>query len=161
MKAPYIVAVVVAVVAGLYAGVHLLIPLVLTGVVWWATRRLFPTRPADFVAAAAVQIGHLLWIAIGLVVIGALTVDLLDIAILLGGSAWLLARPGLPAVVVLTIYHALALLINLVAFLSFPIGHNLHKALLIHILWRVLALLFMWRGRSRAQRVAEVPEEIA
>jgi hypothetical protein len=64
-------------------------------------------------------------------------------------------------VVALTIYHALALLINLVAFLNFPIGHNLHTALLIHILWRVLALVFMWRGRRRAQRAVEVPEEIA
>ena len=159
MKAPVIVAVIVGVVAGLYSGVHLLIPLVLTGLVWLALRRLLPTRPADFVVAAAVQVGHLLWIAVGLVVIGAVTVDLADIVILLGGAAWLLARPGLPAVVVLTIYHALALLINLAAFLSFPIGHNLHQALLIHIVWRVLALVFMWRGRAR--RAAEVPEEIA
>ena len=161
MKAPVIVAVVVGIVGGLYSGIHLLIPLVLTGAVWWALRRLFPARPADFVAAAAVQIGHLLWFAIALSIMGALTVDLVDIAILLGGSVWLLARPGLAALVVLTTYHALALLLNLAAFLNFPIGHNLHKALLIHILWRVLALVFMWRGWSRARRAAEVLEEIA
>jgi hypothetical protein len=161
VKAPAIVAAVVGVVAGLYSGIHLLIPLVLTGLVWWAMRRLFPDRSADFVTAAAVQVGHLLWIAIGLVVIGALTVDLVDIAVLLGGAVWLLARPGLPAVVVLTIYHALALLINLVAFLNFPIGHNLHQALLIHMVWRVLALVFMWRGQGRVRAAAEAPGETA
>jgi hypothetical protein len=102
------------------------------------------------VAAAAVQGGHLLWIAVGLVVIGALTVDLIDIAILLAGVVWLLARPGLAAVIVLTVYQAAALLINLAAFLAMPVGENLHRALLIHIIWRVLALVFMWRGRARA-----------
>jgi len=161
VRAPLIVAGLIGIVAGLYSGVHLLIPLILTGLIWWATRRLLPGHPADFVAAAAAQAGHLLWITIGLVVIGALTVDLLDIAILLGGAIWLLTRPGLAAVVVLTIYQVLGLLINLIAFLHFPIGDNLHKALLIHMIWRGLALVFMWRGQSKARRHSEVPEETA
>jgi hypothetical protein len=157
MKASAIVATVVGVAAGVYSGIHLLIPLVLTALVWWGVRRLVPDRPSDFVIAAAVQTGHLLWIAIGLVVIGALTVDLVDIAILLAGVVWLLAKPGLAAVIVLTVYHAAALLINLAAFLAIPIGENLHRALLIHIVWRVLALVFMWRGHRRA-RSAEFAE---
>jgi hypothetical protein len=150
VKAAAIVAIVVGVAAGVYSGIHLLIPLVLTGLLWWTARRLLPGRPPDFVAAAAVQGGHLLWIAVGLVVIGALTVDLIDIAILLAGVVWLLARPGLAAVIVLTVYQAAALLINLAAFIAMPVGENLHRALLIHIIWRVLALVFMWRGRARA-----------
>jgi len=158
MKASAIVATVVGVAAGVYSGIHLLIPLVLTALVWWGARKLLPDRPSDFVIAAAVQAGHLLWIAIGLVVIGALTVDLVDIAILLAGVVWLLAKPGLAAVIVLTVYHAAALLINLAAFLAIPIGENLHRALLIHIVWRVLALVFMWRGHRRA-RSAESAED--
>ena len=106
-------------------------------------------------AAAAVQAGHLLWIAVGLIVIGALTVDLVDIAILLIGVAWLLLRPGLAPVIVLTIYQVLALLINLFAFLSFPIGHNLHRALLVHIIWRGLALILMWRAHHKAAGLHE------
>ncbi len=120
MKPVAIVATVVGVAVGVYSGTHLLIPLVLTGLVWWAGRKLFPDRSPDYVAAAAVQAGHLLWIAVGLVVIGALTVDLVDIAILLIGVAWLLLRPGLAPVIVLTIYQVLALLINLFAFLELP-----------------------------------------
>ncbi len=155
MRASAIVATVIGIAAGVYSGIHLLIPLALTGVVWWVARKLLPHRPPDFVAAAAVQAGHLLWIAIGLIVMRALTVDLVDIAILLLGVVWLLARPGLAPVIVLTVYQALAFLINLFAFLSFPVGNNLHRALLVHLLWRVLALILMWRAH---QRTTEPPE---
>jgi hypothetical protein len=102
-----------------------------------------------------VQAGHLLWIAVGLIVIGTLTVDLVDIAILLIGVFWLLLRPGLAPVVVLTIYQVLLLLINLLAFLAFPIGHNLHRALLIHIIWRGLAVVLMWRAHHKAAELDE------
>ena len=155
MKPVAIVATVIGVAVGAYSGTHLLIPLALTGLVWWAGRKLFPGRSPDYVAAAAVQLGHLLWITVGLIVIGALTVDLVDIAILLIGVVWLLLRPGLAPVIVLTIYQALALLINLFAFLSFPIGHNLHRALLVHIIWRGLALSLMWRAHHKAAGLTE------
>ena len=155
VKASTLVATVVGIAAGVYSGIHLLIPLALTGLVWWTARKLLPHRPPDFVAAAAVQAGHLLWIAIGLIVIGALTVDLVDIAILLIGVVWLLARPGLAPVIVLTIYQSLALLINLFAFLNFPVGNNLHRALLIHVLWRVLALILMWRAHRKTTGLPE------
>jgi len=158
MKASIIVPIVIAIAVGVYSRFHLLIPLVLSGLCWWAARKLLPDRPPDFVAAAAVQAGHLLWIATGLIVIGALTVDLVDIAILLIGVGWLLARPGLAPVIVLTIYQSLALLINLFAFLNFPVGNNLHRALLVHLLWRILALVLMWRAYRRA---TELPEASA
>jgi len=155
VKTVAIVAILVGIAVGAYSRMHLLIPLALTGLAWWTARTLRPDRAPDYVAAAAVQAGHLLWIAVGLVVIGALTVDLVDIAILLIGVVWLLLRPGLAPVIVLTIYQALALIINLFAFLSFPIGHNLHRALLVHILWRGLALLLMWRAYHKARDLAE------
>jgi len=158
MKASIIAPTAIAIAVGVYSGVHLLIPLVSSGLIWWALRKLLPDRSPDFVAAAAVQAGHLLWIAIGLVVIGALTVDLVDIAILLIGVVWLIARPGLAPVIVLTIYQALALLINLFAFLNFPVGDTLHRALLVHLLWRILALVLMWRAYRRA---TEPPEASA
>ena len=155
VKPVAIVATVVGVAVGVYSRTHLFIPLVLTTLVWWAGRKLLPERSPGYVAAAAVQTGHLLWIAVGLVVIGALTVDLVDIAILLIGVAWLLLRPGLAPVIVLTIYQGLALLINLFALLAFPIGHNLHRALLVHIIWRGLALILMWRARYKAAGLHE------
>jgi hypothetical protein len=155
MKAAAIVATVVGIAVGVYSGTHLLIPLALTGLVWWAARKRFPDRSPEYVAAAAVQAGHLLWIAVGLLVMGALTVDLVDIAILLIGVFWLLLRPGLGPVIVLTIYQLLLLLINLLAFLGLPIGHNLHRALLVHIIWRSLALILMWRAHHKAAGLTE------
>ena len=83
-------------------------------------------------AAAAVQAGHLVWIAVGLIVIGALTVDLVDIAILLVGVVWLLRGRAWRRSSCLRSTRSLALLINLFAFLNFPVGDNLHRALLIH-----------------------------
>jgi hypothetical protein len=82
-------------------------------------------------------------------------VDLVDIAILLIGVAWLLLRPGLAPVIVLTVYQGLALLINLFALLAFPVGHNLHRALLVHIIWRGLALILMWRAHHKAAGLHE------
>jgi len=82
-------------------------------------------------------------------------VDLVDITILLIGVVWLLARPGLAPVIVLTVYQSLALLINLFAFLNFPVGNNLHRALLIHVLWRVLALILMWRAHRKTTGLPE------
>lgn len=155
MKASAIVATMVGIAVGAYSGIHLLIPLALTGLVWWAGRKLFPDRSRDYVAAAAVLAGQLLWIAVGLIAIGPLRVDLVDIAILLIGVFWLLLRPGLAPVIVLTIYQALLLLINLFAFLGLPIGHNLHRALLVHIIWRGLALILMWRAHHKATGLDE------
>jgi hypothetical protein len=155
MKASIIAPTVIAIAVGVYSGVHLLIPLVLSALIWLAARKLLPDRSPELLAAAAVQAGHLLWIAIGLVVIGKLSVDLLDIAILLVGVGWLLARPGLAPVIVLTVYQALALLISLFAFLNFPVGDNLHRALLVHLLWRILALVLMWRAHRRAREASE------
>ena len=155
MKASAIVATVVGIAVGVYSGIHLLIPLVLTGLAWWAGRKLFPERSPAYVAAAAVQAGYLLWTVVGLIVNRALTVDLVDIAILLIGVAWLLLRPGLAPVIVLTIYQALLLLINLFAFLGLPIGHNMHRALLVHIIWRGLALTLMWRAHHKAAGLHE------
>ena len=155
MKASVVIATVVAIALGVYSGLHLVIPLALTGLVWWAARKRFPDRSPDYVAAAAVQAGQLLWIAVGLIVIGTLTVDLVDIAILLIGVFWLLLRPGLAPVVVFTIYQVLLLLINLLAFLAFPVGHNLHRALLIHIIWRGLAVILMWRAHHKAAGLDE------
>jgi hypothetical protein len=145
----------VGIAVGIYAGTHLLIPLVPTALLWWGAHRLLADRPADFVGAAAVQLGHMLWIGVGLIVIGRLTVDLADIAILLVGSLWLLIRPGLAPVVTLTVYHGAALLLNLAAFLAMPVGYNLHRALLVHLIWRVLALVLMWRGYRRARAAEE------
>lgn len=155
MKASVIVATVVGIAVGAYSGGHLLIPLILTGLAWWTGRRLFPDRSPGYVAAAAVLAGQLLWIAVGLIAIGPWRLDLVDIAILLIGVFWLLRRPGLAPVIVLTIYQALLLLINLLAFLGLPIGHNLHRALLVHIIWRGLALILMWRAHHKAAGLHE------
>ncbi len=151
-RAPAIVAAVIGLLVGTYAGIHLLIPLVASAAAWWLGRRLLPRLDARYLLAAAVQTGHLVWLALGEVMLGIRGPDLLDPIILLIGVAWLVARPGLAPVVVLTIYQSVALAVNAVAFVHLPVGHTLHKALLVHLIWRLLALVLMWRAYAQAGR---------
>ncbi len=151
-RAPAIIAAAIGVAVGTYSGIHLLVPLAATVAAWWVGRRLLPRLGPDYLIAAAIQAGHLLWLALGQVALGVRGPDLIDSLVLLLGIAWLLAKPGLAPVVALTIYQTVALAINTVAFLRVPVGHNLHKALLVHLLWRLLALIFMWRAYARAAR---------
>ncbi len=38
---------------------------------------------------------------------------------------------------------------------NFPVGDNLHRALLIHLIWRVLALILMWRAHRKTTGLPE------
>jgi hypothetical protein len=152
MKRAAIVACLIGLAVGAYAGIHLLIPLVASATAWWLGRTLLPRLDERYLIAAAVQAGHLAWLALGQVLLGIRGPDLLDPLILLVGITWLVARPGLPPVVVLTVYQAVALAMNSVALVRLPAGHPLHKALLVHLLWRLMALVLMWRAYARGAR---------
>jgi len=151
-RAPAIVAAVIGLAVGAYAGIHLLVPLVASAAAWWLGRTLLPRLDERYLIAAAVQAGHLVWLALGLVLLGIRGPALLDPLILLVGVAWLLARPGLAPVALLTIYQLVALALNAVTFVELPAGHVLHKALLVHLLWRLMALVLMWRAYARSAR---------
>lgn len=131
---------------GAYSGRHLLIPLAATAALWSAGTRVLPASRRPMLPAAAVQTGHALWLAVGLVGSGVLDVNALDVVILVAGVAWLLWRPGLAPIVLLTGYQCLGLAINGALFLRADLGTVLHRALLIHLVWRVMALVLMWLG---------------
>ncbi|HKW91296.1 MAG TPA: hypothetical protein VJX92_05305 [Methylomirabilota bacterium] len=148
-RAPAIIASVIGLAVGAYAGIHLVIPLVASAAAWWLGRALLPRLDERYLIAAAVQAGHLVWLALGQVLLGIRGPDLLDPLILLAGIAWLLAWPGLAPVVLLTVYQVVALTVNAVTFVRLPVGHTIQKALLVHLLWRLMALVLMWRACAR------------
>ncbi|HKA63330.1 MAG TPA: hypothetical protein VKH83_12950, partial [Methylomirabilota bacterium] len=68
------------------------------------------------------------------------------------GVAWLVARPGLAPILVLTLYQAWALATNGTVFIGAEPGSLAHRALLIHLVWRLLALALMWRAYAALRR---------
>lgn len=145
---------IVGVAIGAYAGINLLIPLAFTAAVWWAGRKLISGPRQPYLPALAVQTGHLLWLCLGLLYVRAAGLDLVDPVVLIIGLVWLLLKPGLAPVLFLTVFQVLALAINGVSFSDAAIGTNPHKALFVHILWRLMALFCMWQAYLQSRKGA-------
>ncbi len=128
---------------GLYSGIFLLTPLALSAAVGWLGWKFFGTSRRAVVPSFSVQAGHMLWLGLGMVLTGTAGANLIDIAWLGAGLGWLIAMPGRPPLYFLAIYQVLALAVNALAISQAPWGTTNHKALLIHIIWRLLALGLM------------------
>jgi hypothetical protein len=133
-------------VAGMYAGFNLLVPLLATAVVWFIGRKFFVAAKQPIVAPFCVQGGHLVWMMVGAAmtreVLGPNLVDMVWLAV---GLAWLWLKPGKAALCVLAVYQLLALPYNLLQFSHTDLGSTANKVLLVHVIWRCLALFYMAR----------------
>ena len=136
----------------MYSGLHLFLPLAATALAWWVGARALRGARRLVLPAAAVQVGHLLWLTFGQVAAGVLSAGVIDLVILAIGVGWLVARPGLAPTVLLTLYQAWALVTNASALVAVPAGTLAHRALLVHVVWRLLALVLMWRAYARSGR---------
>ena len=142
-KSLEIVACVIGLAVGRYSGLNLLIPLLFTGVAWWLATKFLPEHNKLIAPAFAVQCGHAVWMALGLVSLGAINENAFDIVLVAGGLAWLVAKPGAGPLYLLGGYQLVALLINGYLLYDAEVGGAAHKALLVHVAWRVLALFFI------------------
>lgn len=132
---------------GTYSGINLLIPLFGTGAVWWGGTRLLKDDKKIILPAFSVNTGHCLWLTLGVVLTGggafsAVGPDLIVYAI---GLLWLLIRPSLGPLYLLGILQLLSLGINSYSLAEAMVGSASHKALLIHVIWRALALFFTFK----------------
>jgi hypothetical protein len=144
-----------AIALGAYSGLHLFLPLAATALAWWVGARALRGTRRLILPAAAVQVGHLLWLTFGQVVTGTLDAGVIDLVILTVGVAWLVARPGLAPTVLLTLYQAWALVSNGTALAAATPGTLAHRALLVHVVWRLLALVLMWRAYALCRRARD------
>jgi hypothetical protein len=143
---------------GMYSGVNLLVPLVATAVVWLVGRNVFSERKQIALPAFCVQAGHLIWFVVGMAMSRQLASPMLiDIAWLAIGLAWLWLRPGKAALYVLIIYQLLALPYNVLQFSQADFGTNANKALLVHVVWRCIALFYMARMFYRLGKPVQEP----
>lgn len=143
---------VAAALLGLYSGISLLVPAVIAVAAYAVVQRTVGLRRQVMAPAFAVQLGHYGWIAVGLVVGGVASTPWLqgvELAVVLGGLAWLLARPGPGPVLLLGALQAAGLFLGLSDVLTADLGGTLHRALLVHVTLRVLALVWMAQGLRR------------
>jgi hypothetical protein len=138
---------------GIYSGIHVMIPIVAASGAWWVGKKFLPPARLPFLPAIAVQTGHLFWILLGVLYLGRLDEGLIDVVVLGVGLSWLIVRPGLGPLILLTLFQAAALVANGYLFAEADFGTNQHKALLIHIVLRVVALFSMWYGHSQWRKV--------
>jgi len=131
---------------GMYSGVNLLVPLVATAVAWLVSRNLFSEAKQIALPAFCVQAGHLTWFVVSMVRSRQLLdPNLVHVVWLAIGLAWLWWRPGKLALYLLMIYQLLALPYDLLQFSQADFGTTTNKVLLVHVIWRCIALFYMGR----------------
>jgi hypothetical protein len=133
-------------------GVALLIPMVVAPVVGVVLAKAGPVRARPFVPAVSVLVGHLAWIVAGALVEASFAQVAIDAVLMLGGAAWLLARPGLAPAVAIGLFEVLALVGNAWQ-LTLPQSTGNEKALVLHVLLRAAVIVGLVVGyvKVRAQ----------
>ena len=132
-------------VIGTYSGINMLIPLFATGAVWWGGSRLLRDEKKVILPAFSINAGHFLWLALALVLAGpdAFAAVGADLVVYVIGLVWLLTKPSLGPLYLLGIFQLVSLGINGYSLAEATIGSAPHKALLVHVIWRSLALFFV------------------
>jgi hypothetical protein len=143
IKALSIAGWVVGAAIGKYSGINLLIPLFATGVVFWASTKLLRAEKKVIIPALSVNAGHFLWLGLGVAFTGDLNANAVDLLVYAIGLLVLVKKPSAGPLYLLGAYQALSLVVNAVAFADAAVGNSDHKALLVHLIWRALALFLM------------------
>lgn len=128
---------------GAYTGINLLLPLFATSGVWWSSKKLLTGEKKLIIPALSVNAGHFLWLSAGILLIGVSGANIAEALIYASGLLWLVKKPSAGPLYLLGTYQALSLMINADAFADAAVGSAGHKALLVHLIWRAMALFFM------------------
>ena len=131
-----------------YCGAQLLIPAVASAILL-AVLVKASARPHPFAGAIAATGGHVAWFAVAGLLLGAWRSVALDVVALTAGVVWLWAAPGVAAAVYLIVVQGLSLALNVYQLIAADVGTLGHKALVVHCLWRVLALAGLAYGLQR------------
>lgn len=145
-------------VVGIYAGLNVLVPAFGAGAIWFLGRRIITPAQSAYLPAVSTQVGHAFWLALGSVITGSWAATGGDLVILSIGLIWLWFKPSLWPLAILCIYQVGSLGVNSYMLMQQHIGSVQHKALVVHIALRVLALFYLWQG-FRASRDGEFPTQ--
>jgi hypothetical protein len=111
-----------------------------------------PLRPKFFLGAISTTGGHVLWFLVGSFMTQIWAATALDIVILSIGILWLWLRPGLAPAFFLGLVQLGSLACNAYLLTSNPFGSLEHKALTVHCIWRLIALLCLVTGYLKLRR---------
>jgi hypothetical protein len=129
---------------GAYSALNLLFPAFFAVVAWFGLRNMAPSAKQAVVPAIAWQIGQLGWFIGGAALSHAALMQIWpDILILAGLLIWFYIGMGRIAAWVLIAYQALSVLINAWMFTRAPLDSMQDKALAVHIVWRVVAIVLL------------------
>jgi len=109
-------------------------------------------HPKFFSGAIAVTGGHVAWFVVGSLVTNMWGATALDILLLSVGMIWLWVGPGLGAVLFLGLLQLASLAYNTVLIVSMPFGSPQHRALTVHCVWRLLAIVCLVFGYIKMRR---------
>lgn len=152
---------VVGIAAGAYSGANLLLPAIAGGNVFFILSKTRWIKSKSLLAAASIQAGQAIWMAIGLgfILAGALnaprvdffiTVEIIGYVLLVAILIWLRAK-GL--VYVLLVYQALCIVVHILNLTGILPAGLPPRAIVAHLLLRVAAILCM------VQFLREKPKE--
>jgi len=130
---------------GYYTRINLLIPLGLAFLCGWIANKFIKSPLSKkMIPAFAVQMGQAFWILLA-ILIGYPTM-VFEPILFIAVSIWMLFYPSLFPVILLTIYHAVGLIDSILKIFSFSFGTPEHKALIVHIIFRIIAVFLMFGG---------------
>jgi len=114
----------------------------------------------------SVNAGHCLWLSLGLLLIRPAPVASVgpDLVLYAIGLTWLISKPSSAPLYFLGFYQAVSLAVNGYAFSGAAMGTAAHKALLVHLIWRTMALfliakLFLKLRQQPTSPSTAVPEQ--
>jgi hypothetical protein len=111
-----------------------------------------PLRPRFYLGAITVTGGHVISFIVGGAVTGGWLVVLPDIIVLSIGVIWLWLRPGLAATLFLGIVQLLSLGINGASLSLAKVGSFEHRALTVHCVFRLIAIICLVAGYVRVRK---------
>jgi hypothetical protein len=132
------------VVLGIYAGFYLILPAVLAGIAWFALHNMAATTKKSVVPLIAWQFGQLGGFIIAGVLAPSVWAQTLPDVVILGALLlWFYLRRSRTSAWGLMIYQGLSVLVNAWVFLHAPIESDMAKALVVQIIWRVVAIVLL------------------
>lgn len=137
---------------GKYLGFYLLIPLAAVLVCGWIASKTVKTSAQPMVPAFAIQAGHALWMGLGALILDQWSLVIGDIFIIILGLMWLMTQPGLGPVILLTVYQVAAFIVNLNVFSAPEADGEVHRALLVTMILRILAVIMLFVGLNNFNR---------
>jgi|GEM_PF-2353482 len=128
----------------IYARVDLLYPLVSAFFAWSLLRRFIAPAHKPIALAFSIQTGHFVWFFSGMLLSQQITISEMHLVFLLVGLFWLLWKPGYGALFFLISYQLLSLWNNYLGLVQIPMGTDIHRSIVAHMMLRVLALVFLF-----------------